>query len=104
MEAYVIIVDFQIKPGSKAQFRQLVDANARDSCRNEPGCRRFDVLEVPEDANRVLLYEIYIDREAFEAHVQTAHFAIFNKASALHVTQKKVVACNLVYEGSAGGI
>ena len=43
--------------------------------RDEPGCRRFDVVEPPGEADRILLYEIYDDRAAFEAHLKTPHFA-----------------------------
>jgi quinol monooxygenase YgiN len=102
MGAYVIIVDFQLKPGTRSKFRQLIDLNAKESCRNETGCRRFDVLEVDGEAERILLYEIYDDRAAFEAHVKTAHYAKFNSASAAHVAQKRVTVCDLVCEGSAG--
>ena len=38
MKGYVILVDFLLKPGSKAEFRRAIDANARASCRNERGC------------------------------------------------------------------
>lgn len=100
MGGYVIIVDFRIKSGTRNRFRQLVDANARDSCRTEPGCRRFDVLEFADDADRILLYEIYNDRASFEAHVKTPHFTVFNRESAPHVVQKQVTTCSLVCEGS----
>jgi quinol monooxygenase YgiN len=102
MGAFVIVVDFRIKRGAKTEFRRLIDANARASCRIEPGCRRFDVLEIPNETNRILLYEIYDDRAAFEAHVKTPHFAEFNEASAPLVTDKKVITCELVCEGSFG--
>jgi autoinducer 2-degrading protein len=101
MGAYVILVDFRIKPGTRDDFRRLIDANARDSCRDEPGCRRFDVLELPNDADRILLYEIYDDRAAFEAHVKSPHFARFDKQSAPFVADKQVTVCDLVCEGSA---
>jgi quinol monooxygenase YgiN len=100
MGAYVIIVDFRINKGTKPEFRRLIDVNARNSCRKEPGCRRFDVLEFPDDADRILLYEIYDDRAAFDFHVKSPHFQLFNKASAPLVREKKVLACELVYEGS----
>jgi (4S)-4-hydroxy-5-phosphonooxypentane-2,3-dione isomerase len=100
MGAYVIIVDFRINKGTKPEFRRLIDVNARDSCRKEPGCRRFDVLEFPDDADRILLYEIYDDRAAFDFHVKSPHFQLFNKATAPLVREKKVLACELVYEGS----
>jgi len=98
--AYVIVVDFRINEGAKPEFRRLIDVNARDSCRHEPGCRRFDVLEFPDDAHRILLYEIYDDRAAFDSHVKSPHFQLFNKASAPLVREKKVLSCELVCEGS----
>ena len=47
--------------------------NAREA-RKEPGCRQFDVLVDPNDKTRVMLYEVYDDDKAFEAHQQTPHF------------------------------
>jgi autoinducer 2-degrading protein len=101
MGAYVIVVDFRINDGAKSEFRRLMDANAKDSCRHEAGCRRFDVLEFPEQDDRILLYEIYDDRAAFDVHVKSPHYLSFNKASAPLVREKKVLACELVCEGSA---
>ena len=100
-QAYAITVDFRLKPGARQEFRALIDANARDSCRNEPGCRRFDVLAPTGEDDRILLYEIYDDRAAFEAHIKTSHFAAFDKASAALVVEKKVAEFTVVLEGSA---
>ena len=100
MSRHVITVDFRLKPGAMAEFRQLIDNNARDSSRDEPGCRRFDVLVPQGEADRVFLYEIYDDRAAFEAHLKTAHFDVFNRASAALVTSKDIGQFDLVCEGS----
>jgi autoinducer 2-degrading protein len=101
MSDFVIVVDFQIKPGEMKSFRRLIDANAKASVKDEPGCRRFDVLANPKDANRVLLYEIYDDRAAFDAHRKTPHFAAFDRDSAPLVADKAVTEYELVCEGSA---
>ena len=101
MNGFVIMVDFRLKPGAKATFRRLIDDNARASCRDEPGCRRFDVMELPGDAERIVLYEIYDDRAAFGAHIKTSHFARFNIESAALVADKTVTELDLVCEGSA---
>ena len=101
MSGFVIMVDFRLKPGAKSAFRRLIDDNARASCRDEPGCRRFDVMELPGEADRIVLYEIYDDRAAFGAHLETRHFASFNAASAALVADKKVTELDLVCEGSA---
>lgn len=101
MSGYVIIVDFQLKPGSLPAFRALIDENATASYAKEPGCRRFDVIEPASEKDRVVLYEIYDDRAAFEAHIRTEHFASFDAASKSHVVEKTVNQYNLVCEGSA---
>jgi quinol monooxygenase YgiN len=80
MDGYVILVEFTMKPGKAARFAELVRENAAASVRDEPGCRRFDVL-IPRDGREVVtLYEIYHDRAAFEAHLATPHYARFRDA------------------------
>jgi quinol monooxygenase YgiN len=101
MNEFVILVDFLLRPGAKAAFLRLIHENARTSCREEPGCRRFDVLATQSDAYRIVLYEIYDDRAAFEVHIKTDHFARFNEASAGLVAEKKVTEFVMVCEGSA---
>lgn len=99
--SFVIVVDFKIKPGQMADFRKLIDDNAKASVRDEPGCSRFDVCAHRKDADRILLYEIYDDRAAFDAHLKTRHFAVFNEASAALVLDKNAAEYDLVCEGSA---
>lgn len=101
MSEFVIVVDFRIKPGQTAAFRKLIDENARASVENETGCSRFDVCADRKDPDRILLYEIYDDRAAFDLHVKTPHFAAFNAASAPLVADKTVSEYDLVYVGSA---
>ena len=97
-------MDFRLKPGSRAAFRRLIDDNAVASVRDEPGCQRFDVLEPqgPDggQGEHVVLYEIYDDRAAFDAHLKTPHFALFNTASAPYVADKRVVEYALVCAGT----
>jgi autoinducer 2-degrading protein len=66
-------VNLTIKPENVEAFLAHAVQNAADS-RAEPGCRQFDVLVDPKDRTRVMLFEIYNDEAAFEAHQQTAHF------------------------------
>jgi autoinducer 2-degrading protein len=101
MRGYVILVDFLLKPGAKAEFRRAIDVNAGASCRSEPGCRQFDVVEPRDEPDRILLYEIYDDRAAFEEHLKTPHLAAFEKASNHLVTKKTVIAGDLVFAGSS---
>ncbi len=80
MKPFVIVVDFQLKPGTLEQFIPLMLENAAASARNEPGCQRFDVLTPKQGGERIFLYEIYDDEAAFDAHLQTPHFLKFRDA------------------------
>jgi quinol monooxygenase YgiN len=70
---FVLSVDLRIKPENVEAFTRKAIENAADS-RKEPGCRQFDVLVDPKDKTRLMLYEVYVDEKAFDAHQQTAHF------------------------------
>ena len=94
MTGFVIIVDFRLKAGAHPDFRRLIDANASASITREDGCRRFDVVEPRGEADRVLLYEIYDDEAAFDAHCRSAHYAHFNSASAPLVNAKSIIRCD----------
>jgi quinol monooxygenase YgiN len=100
LSGFTIIVDFRLKTGARRQFRRLIDQNAKQSATREPGCRRFDVLEPVGEEDRILLYEIYADRAAFDAHTKTEHYAQFDSESAGLLASKSVVVCDLVLEGS----
>ena len=97
---FVIVVDFKLKQGARPDFRRLIDANADASVRTGPGCLQFDVLEPEGEDDRVLLYEIYTDKAAFDAHLRTEHFGIFSGASQALVLQKTVARCNLAFSGA----
>jgi (4S)-4-hydroxy-5-phosphonooxypentane-2,3-dione isomerase len=71
--SFVLVVNIRIKPENVARWIPLALENAREA-RKEPGCRQFEVLVDPKDKAKVLLFEIYDDEKAFEAHQQTAHF------------------------------
>jgi quinol monooxygenase YgiN len=71
--SFVLAVNIRIKPENVEAFMKKLADNA-SAARKEPGCKQFDVLVDPKDKTKVMLYEIYNDEKAFEAHQQTPHF------------------------------
>ncbi len=71
--SFVLVVSIRIKPENVERWMKMALENAREA-RKEPGCRQFEVLVDPKEKTRVLLFEIYDDEKAFEAHQQTPHF------------------------------
>jgi len=87
---YVITVTFQVKAEAFADFREAVLRQAQNSLEREAGCRRFDVCLSDDRPGEVFLYELYDDRAAFEAHLETAHYASFNEKVAPMLLDKQV--------------
>jgi len=71
---FSLLVQMTVRPGRREEFLAGMAANAEASVRDEPGCLRFDVCSVAGDERRFLLYELYRDAAAFEAHKATPHF------------------------------
>ena len=74
---YVLVVDFVVKPEHVRPFAAEIVKNARASRGTEAGCRQFDVCVAPDDPAKIVLYEVYDDKAAFEAHLKTPHFLAF---------------------------
>lgn len=70
---HVTLVHIHVKPESVDAFIAATRANHEGSIR-EPGNRRFDVLQVPGDATRFMLYEVYATPADAAAHKETAHY------------------------------
>jgi quinol monooxygenase YgiN len=71
--SFVLEVKLRIKPEHVENFMAKLAENAK-AARTEPGCRTFDVSVDPNDKTSVMLYEVYADEKAFEAHQATPHF------------------------------
>lgn len=91
MDGFVILARFRLADGAGPAFLDHVRRNAAASVADERGCRRFDVLTPEaEGAEEVVLYEIYDDAAAFEAHLREPHFAAFRDATAALVRSSSV--------------
>ena len=78
---FSLIVHLQVDPARRDEFLDAIRANAEASVRDEPGCHRFDVSAVEGDDTRFVLYELYDDAEAFEAHKRAPHFAAWRQVA-----------------------
>ena len=76
---FVVTVTFVIKSENLDEFKVAMANQAENSLSKEHGCLQFDVCQDLEDTRRVFLYEVYSDRAAFDAHLQTPHFLDFDK-------------------------
>ena len=87
---FVITVDFEIKSEHINEFRSRVLQQAKDSLNNEENCLIFDVCFDEKNKNKVFLYEIYQDKDAFDYHLESDHYLSFDKDVRNWVTKKIV--------------
>jgi quinol monooxygenase YgiN len=78
---FSLMVQLEVRPEDRDEFLAAITVNAEASVRDEPGCHRFDVTAVEGDGNRFVLYELYDDAEAFEAHKRAPHFAAWRRVA-----------------------
>lgn len=92
---FCVAVTFEIEPAAFKPFVSRVRKQAQDSLTLEPLCHRFDVLVADDFSARVFLYELYEDRDAFDAHLRSAHFLAFDGEVAPMVVIKTVLFWHL---------
>lgn len=88
--SYAVVVEFDINQDKIQRFKHRVAQQAADSLNNEEGCLVFEVWASEDRPNQIYLYEIYADQNAFDLHLQSAHFKEFDRDVADWVATKKV--------------
>ena len=87
---FAVVVTLKIEEGAMAAFLPAIKDNARTSLAEESGCRHFDVCTDSDRPNEVFLYELYTDRVAFVAHLESTHFKVFDRRVAPMVSEKDI--------------
>lgn len=78
---HVTLVHVHVKPDRVDDFIEATRRNHEASV-TEPGNRRFDLLQTPDDPTRFILYEAYATAEDAAAHKETAHYLTWRESVA----------------------
>lgn len=92
---YVNSVDLEIVPAERENFLAAIKENGAAAV-TEPGCKRFDILNLANDPNHFLLYEVYENEAALKAHRETAHFKKFAATVGKMVAKREARAMTVV--------
>ncbi len=92
---HVVLVHVHVKKENVEDFITATLANAAASV-NEPGNRRFDVLQLAEDACHFILYEAWASPDDAVAHKETAHYKTWKDAVANWMAEPR---SGVKYEG-----
>ncbi|GIT59631.1 MAG: hypothetical protein Ct9H300mP19_15790 [Dehalococcoidia bacterium] len=77
---YILMVRLKVKEDRIDDFIAASIGDARGSVLNEPGCRRFDIIQAADDPTSFAFCEVYNDEDAFSAHTTYPHFKEWDAA------------------------
>lgn len=92
---YVNAVDLDILPAERDNFLAAIKENGAAAAK-EPGCKRFDILNLASDPNHFFLCEVYDNEAALKAHHETDHFKKFAAAAAKMVAKRDARPMSLI--------
>ena len=87
---YIVCVTLRIKQQHCEDFKLIMHTNAMTSLQNEEGCLQFDVCSNPDEPCHVFLYEAYTSKLAFEEHLNSEHYLLFD-AKTKNMIEEKIV-------------
>lgn len=68
MAKLAMVATIEVAPGCLDRLMPLMMAHRARSLADEPGTLQFELLLPNDDKNKVLIYEVYADDEAFQTH------------------------------------
>ena len=88
---YVRIAELEVDPAQLESFKAAIQEVTETSVRVEPGCFVLYAVSEKENPARIRVFEIYRDEEAYQTHLQTAHFKKFRATTEGMVTSRKLI-------------
>jgi quinol monooxygenase YgiN len=88
---YVVAAHYTIKEGNEEQVLDILKKMIPIS-RAEPGCRFYSVNQSSDNPRKLLLYEQYVNKAGYEAHMATDAFKehILGKVVPMLETRERV--------------
>lgn len=90
------IAEVEIEPSYLDEYIAILKEEAEASVRLEPGVISIYPMFHKENPNQVRILEIYVDEEAYKAHLQTPHFKHYKTATANMVKSLKLIDMNAI--------
>jgi autoinducer 2-degrading protein len=74
---FTLLVQVDVDAALLEEFTAAIIENARQSVAHDPGCLRFDVLQVRDLPTRWIFYEAYTDEGSWQRHRLSPHFIAY---------------------------
>ena len=93
MEKIALVVTIEYKPESKASFLQALFEHKQRCLETETGTLQFEILGPTENANSVVLFELYANSQALSTHDAGPSLALFKKQAGSFITNASGQQC-----------
>src|SRR5580692_1248652 len=91
-----LVATIKTVPGKREEYLKHLKAHAQRCLATEPGTLKFEILVPQEEADTVMLYEVYASPEAFQTHSNGASLHQAKQEGAGLQVSINGVHCNLV--------
>jgi quinol monooxygenase YgiN len=93
---FALVVRFDLKDQESAQkFDSLVEQTGKGIRANEPGTLIYATHAIEGEPLARVFYEVYADRDAFDAHEQQPHVKTFLRERELYTENVRVEFLNI---------
>lgn len=90
------ISEIEIEPDYLDEYISILKEESRASVELEPGVISIYPMFQKENPNEIRILEIYADKKAYEAHLQTTHFKHYKTTTLQMVRSLKLVEMNAI--------
>jgi quinol monooxygenase YgiN len=101
-DPYVRVAEIEIDPAQLEAFKAAVKEEIESSVRVEPGILALYAVSDKDNPAHVIVFEMYADRDAYKAHLETPHFRKYKTDADGLVPQAETVPIALSANGSPG--
>ena len=93
-EKLVRIAEIEVVPEFLEEYMAFAKEVGETSVKVEPGVLTLFSMQTKEDPCKIYILEIYADQEAYQSHIQTAHFKKYKEGTAKMVKSLKLIDVN----------
>ncbi len=90
-ERIVRLAEIEVVPEYLEEYLAFAKEVGETSVKVEPGVLTLFSMQTKEDPCKIYILEIYADKEAYQSHLQTAHFKKYKEGTAQMVKSLKLI-------------
>ncbi len=93
-EKIVRLAEIEVVSEYLEEYMAFAKEVGETSVKVEPGVLTLFSMQTKEDPCKIYILEIYADQEAYQSHIQTAHFKKYKEGTAMMMKGLKLIDVN----------